>query len=60
MVPIVGVLQPNCTAGASAQTYRPASGPAPMRSGPQKRWNMDFAHDTLDDGRPPQILIMVD
>lgn len=31
-----------------------------MPTGPQKRWSMDFVHDTLGERRPYRILIVVD
>ena len=35
-------------------------GPAPVPVGPTERWSMDFVHDTPADGRPFQILTVVD
>lgn len=35
-------------------------GQAPIPTGPTERWSMDFMHDTLADGRPFQILTVVD
>lgn len=35
-------------------------GPAPVPTGLQERWSMDFVHDTLADGRSFRILIVVD
>ena len=35
-------------------------GPAPTPTGPTERWSMDFVHDTLADGRPFQVLTVVD
>lgn len=35
-------------------------GPAPMPTGPEQRWSMDFVHDQLFDGRPFRVLTVVD
>lgn len=35
-------------------------GPAPVPVGPTEDWNMDFLHEPLDDGRPCQVLTVVD
>jgi hypothetical protein len=35
-------------------------GPAPVPVGPSEWWSMDFAHDTLSEGRPYRILTVVD
>ena len=35
-------------------------GPAPMPTGLQQRWSMDFVHDQLFDGRPFRVLTVVD
>lgn len=35
-------------------------GPAPIPTGPEQRWSMDFVHDQLLDGRPFRVLTVVD
>jgi putative transposase len=35
-------------------------GPAPQAQRTHKRWNMDFVHDQLFDGRPFRMLTVVD
>jgi len=35
-------------------------GPAPMPDGPMERWSMDSVHDTLADGPPFRIFMVVD